>query len=252
MMKRLFVILLSLIYICGIGLSQQQAILFAPNTFTPNQLSGLKLWLKAESLALNDGDAVGTWTDSSGNGDNASQVTTANKPTYKTNILHTYPVVRFNGTNSYMTMSSDAVSSGAFTFIAVVVLRGSPCSYCPVYISAQSNSGERVCLKTSGSNWGTYTGTDGNANSALSSVNTYLLTQNYNGTTTFFFKNGSADGSAGGTPHGSGNSSTLGAENQASRFSQIDIAEMILYNTALSTADRQTVEGYLNMKYAIY
>ena len=31
-----------------------------------------------------------------------------------------------------------------------------------------------------------------------------------------------------------------------------DIAEILVYNTALSTADRQTIENYLNQKYGLY
>lgn len=66
--------------------------------------AGLKLWLKADSLALNDGDAVGTWADQSGNGNDATQGTAANKPTFKTGLLNGWPIVRFDGTNDSLNL----------------------------------------------------------------------------------------------------------------------------------------------------
>src|SRR5665213_71024 len=41
----------------------------------PNLISGLSLWLKASSIAQTNGTAVGSWPDSSGNGNNATQAT---------------------------------------------------------------------------------------------------------------------------------------------------------------------------------
>lgn len=49
----------------------------------PDSIGDLQLWLKADSLALNDGDQVSTWTDSSGNGrDGTRDGGTAGYPKY--------------------------------------------------------------------------------------------------------------------------------------------------------------------------
>ena len=56
------------------------------------------LWLKADAITgLNDADAVTTWVDASVNGRDATQSTAGAKPTYKTGILNSKPVVRFDG-----------------------------------------------------------------------------------------------------------------------------------------------------------
>src|SRR3990167_5696375 len=56
--------------------------------WAPTDLSNLLLWLDASQITgLNDGDAVASWTDLSGNGNHATQSTAAAKPTYKTNII---------------------------------------------------------------------------------------------------------------------------------------------------------------------
>ena len=59
------------------------------------------LWYRADAIqGLSDGASVATWSDSSGNGNNATQASSGNRPVWKQNVLNGYPVVRFNGTNS--------------------------------------------------------------------------------------------------------------------------------------------------------
>lgn len=62
----------------------------------PSSISSLRLWLKADAITgLADGASVTTWSDSSGQGNNAIQASTPLKPTYKINIVNGLPVVRF-------------------------------------------------------------------------------------------------------------------------------------------------------------
>jgi hypothetical protein len=48
-----------------------------------------------------------------------------------------------------------------------------------------------------------------------------------------------------------GNSIAIGSTG-SSLPANVDIAEFLIYNSALSDPDRQAVENYLNIKYAIY
>jgi hypothetical protein len=66
-----------------------------PAAWDPGDTTNLWGWWKADGLSLSDGDSVGTWYDSSGNGRNMTLVAGAQKPIYKTNILNSLPVVRF-------------------------------------------------------------------------------------------------------------------------------------------------------------
>jgi len=59
---------------------------------------GLKLWLKADSLSLADGQDVSVWPDSSENGLDVFQAVEAYQPVFKSSILNDKPVVRFDGT----------------------------------------------------------------------------------------------------------------------------------------------------------
>lgn len=88
------------------------------NGVLPTSISGLVGWWKADSLVLNDGDVVDSWTDSSGNGNHLTGTTTQ-RPTFKTNLINsTYPLVRFNGTSNVLTKTG-IVTANPFTIFAV-------------------------------------------------------------------------------------------------------------------------------------
>lgn len=70
------------------------------------------------SYAAADGDAVWKWQDQSGLGIDMVQATHAAKPIYKTSIVNSLPVVRFDGTDDYLVYASapwsTSTSWGAF------------------------------------------------------------------------------------------------------------------------------------------
>lgn len=74
------------------------------SSFAPTDIANLSLWLKADSIAGSDGDPISSWSDSSGNGNNATQATGVSQPLLKTagNGLNGLNVVRFDGSNDFM------------------------------------------------------------------------------------------------------------------------------------------------------
>jgi hypothetical protein len=77
--------------------------------FSPLDIPGLKLWLDASQIVgLNDGDAVTTWSDLSGNGNHATQATASKKPTYKNTGGKVF--VKFDGVDDFMTGALAAVA----------------------------------------------------------------------------------------------------------------------------------------------
>jgi len=92
--------------------------------WTPAQLPSLALWLDAadaSTITLN-GSNVSQWNDKSGNGKNAIQPAGANQPTYSLTGLNNKPALYF-GANKYLYFSGRAIDFGADrrTTIAVVV-----------------------------------------------------------------------------------------------------------------------------------
>lgn len=72
----------------------------------PSDLSNLKVWWKADALSLSDGDAVGTWTDSSGLGYDMTQGTAGYKPIYRTNRINGKAAVDFDGVDDKLIRSA--------------------------------------------------------------------------------------------------------------------------------------------------
>lgn len=88
-------------------------------------IPSLKLLLDATAITgLSDGDSVSTWLDSSGFANHVTQSGTS-RPVYKTNILNGRAVVRFDGTNHWMSSSRTpvpraAINTQGVTWFAVV------------------------------------------------------------------------------------------------------------------------------------
>lgn len=223
--------------------------------FTPSQLAGLQLWLKADAITgLADGAAIGTWADSSGNGRNATQGTAGAQPTYKTGIINSLPVARFDGGDS-LARTSAQLWATSMTMIAV--WQQTDASVEPevfsnaVGITVDSYSGGRMYIAVHGVGAVTYASVD---------VTAWMITTaHYNavlpsGSRWFLSRNGAALTLISGGATAPNTSTTFGVGynhwDNASRMKG-DIAEIIVYDTALSDTNRQAVEAYLSAKYGI-
>lgn len=91
----------------------------------PGDIANLLFWLKADSLALADGAAIDTWEDSGANNWDATAAGTE-RPTLQTNEINGNPVVRFDGTNDYMKITSLATGGVATLTVYAVVKMAVP------------------------------------------------------------------------------------------------------------------------------
>ncbi|GAL68038.1 hypothetical protein JCM19301_1753 [Jejuia pallidilutea] len=82
------------------------------------------LWLKADDITLANGSLVNTWTDASGNGNNATAAATEQPLFFSTSTLNNMPTVRLDGTNDQMVVNDAAILDGTsgITFITVLSL----------------------------------------------------------------------------------------------------------------------------------
>lgn len=67
----------------------------------PTEL-GPRVWYRAESISLNDGDAVAVWEDISGNGFHLQQSVAASRPILRSGVVNTKAAVEFDGSNDGM------------------------------------------------------------------------------------------------------------------------------------------------------
>lgn len=226
----------------------------AERAFLPTDLSGLVLWLRADSLSgWLDGDAVHTWTDESGQSNHATQSTAAKRPIYKTGIVNGKPVVRFDGIDDGMQLTSDVSEAiSDHTIIFVVDPDSVPAD--GEYLLDSANG--RLILAHSGpGSPGDIEVYDGGGwrNIAATAIGWQILTFNLDDVAAEVFRDGASIGSDAAyvrqntrTPIG------LGAVNDISAaFFAGDIAEVIIYTRVVTVGEQQSLDEYLSNKYGI-
>ena len=234
--------------------------------FAPPFIDSNTVWLDANTLSatLTDGASVTSWTDASGTLEAFAEAT--NPPTFKTSIINSRPVVRFDGTNDLLTSTSQLS-----TFLAV----GAKTVFLVVKTPSAFQSGDTLCgimnsvpyvtggpsancrlgihvLNTGVLNTVNYDGSqDVLTGDTLSASTTYVLTYQHDGTNqTSQVNAATADSGASGNSDSLADTLLLG--NYSTVFAEVDIAELIMYNTVLTTAQKARVREYLRSKYAIY
>jgi hypothetical protein len=224
------------------------------SAFSPASIAGLQLWLDASKITgLNDGDAVGTWRDISGNGYDFSQSTGTKQPTYQTAELNSLPVVRFDGVDDILTRANFLASANSTTF-AVAKRTGGAVTQ---EVCVLGNNGGALGYVVLGAralgsaNWGAfYTpwtpssySCDGTWLTMATDVSTF---SNFNLRT-----NSNAPEAKTGAGYAALTYSAVGGDEYA-QYLTGDIAEIIHYDTVLSDSDITRVTNYLRSKYAHY
>src|SRR5215471_2103927 len=91
--------------------------------FSPASVTGLKLWVRAESLvSLANNAAIATWKDESGKGNDLVQATGSKRPLYLTNV-EGLPAVSFDGTDDVLATAGNVLATD--THVVMVVGRPS-------------------------------------------------------------------------------------------------------------------------------
>lgn len=234
-----------------------------PPPFSPTDVAGLVLWLKADSLSLNDNDPVSTWTDSSGSGNNATGSLTA-RPLYKTNVVNSLPVVRFDGIDDTLAVARHAsLEPNNVTILAVVRAAAAPpafkyllskvhtagdhASYA-LLSGVAADAGPFVHVATTGQVFGA--AVDGDV---VFNGEARILGMRADGSTLGTYFNGGTNGTATAVGNIQYNAFDLyvGSFSDTLGFAAFDLGELLIYNTALSDADRWRVQGYLGERWAI-
>ena len=220
--------------------------------FSPASLSGLVLWLDASAITgLVDSDPVGTWSDLSGNGNDATQATESKKPTYKTNIQNGKQVVRFDGVDDFLkTVTFSALAQPLTILLA--------CKYTDndagQYIFSGNTDVECVfkandpTVDKIGMRWPT----DQAVGDTLSGTVLRQYTAVFNGGSSYYRYNGGNQSANVAIGAGTAAAFTIGAAQAGAVSLNGDIAEVIVYSSTLSGSDLSLVESYLNSKWAIY
>ena len=223
--------------------------------------TGLRLWLEADAITgLTNGEAVTAWPDSV-NGYNATNSGVL-CPTWQTNQINGKPVVRFDGFTNYLQNAAYTHGANDVTLFVVAKRNGNPVSgYHNIFVggpatykSGTGSPGNYYQIYADGATMELRANavTIGAINSGVKFTNTTFQIlaswKSYAASSNEFF----IDGTSRGTKAGA---TTAGAKFYIGNWNNNpmhgDIAEVALYNTALSAADRQLVEGLMAWKYGL-
>jgi hypothetical protein len=237
--------------------------------FRPNDVTGCQLWLDAADLSVvTIATGVSQWRDKSGNANNLTQSTTGAQPT------HTSSLITFES-NKYLNIPT-AVLNNLPTWSVFFVINPISSSN---WILAKQRDGVNTynilsMTYNTNSGGGGQTGSTGflywrSLNNAGQLVSTAAITTStlqilnltYDGTNLYFYKNGILEKTTAGTfaiPNDTSPSAyTMGAWIQGvtiinSGVTNFSLGEMLVYNTGLTTAQRQQIEWYLVNKWGLF
>jgi hypothetical protein len=220
----------------------------------------LSLWLRADCVTGNaadpaDNSTVNTWSDLSGLGNNATRQ--SGTPTFQSdssNLINSQPVVNFDGSSTFTSIDIRAITRPSVTIFAVYKLRST--NTVGVWGIDDGGWDRFFMARWSGDNGIiSHSGTTNVPNSGQNGVTKLITTiYRYNvGSGSSVYDNGTLVSSFTDTAAESAAQTTLriGSIGAIGGGYQLigDIAELIIFDQAMSEADRKTVNGYLNTKY---
>jgi hypothetical protein len=219
--------------------------------------SSLRLWLKADSLSLNDGDLVAAWNDVSGFNNNLNQVTPTERPVFKKNQIGTLASVQFRQATTQRLSLSGAtglyVTNSASFFIVFKVLGTNVVG--TTVLNLHGSNGREFALQHPTAEF--LVCRNGIAcapsSSAQIAFNSYLALGSFQdaNVTASEYWNGDFKGSI---PAAGGNFNySAGASPGSGYLSNgnldADIAEVLFFNTLLNQNERDKIFCYLRSKY---
>jgi hypothetical protein len=201
------------------------------------------------ALWLSDtGSDLAQWDDLSGNGRHAVQATPASRPSIVSAALNGRQVRRFDG-NDYLSTIGFAANYSAKT-IYIVQARASTGFRSPIG-NRETSAGWVIRLTDTGGLFA-HPGTSSNVSVVADSKSAAIISLQSNVSSMTLKIAGVSASVASGSYVSSANSLQIGADGRPGEYYAGDIAEILVFPTELSTADRQAVETYLNAKWAIY
>jgi hypothetical protein len=236
--------------------------------FNPRSISGLQFWIDGAdrtSMTFASANTISAWNDKSGNGFNLSQSTTAYQPIYSSNYVNLG-----TASNYYMNMPQAAINNASswsmfFVFnpinstnwiMAKQFDGNNTLNLLSLTYNGFRSSGTTNVLYFKAQNAATlFTGP-----AALTTNSVQLISMRYDGTNMQYYLNGNLASTTAGSftiiNETGASSCALGAfivagalENPGT--TNFNLGEFQFFNNALTTAQRQTVEGYLAWKWGI-
>jgi Big-like domain-containing protein/concanavalin A-like lectin/glucanase superfamily protein len=222
----------------------------------------LKLWLRADAgVTTNLAGAATAWSDQSGNFNNAQQSDETAAPLWVANAVNSKATLRFDGNNDYLSVASSASIAITGDLASFFVVKFDDfATFRAVWAKTENNlprPTDYYTLPSTGIPRIFRGGTAGlgsvDATAALPASQYIIAGFDMEGTTARHYLNGQENGfgEITATITDSGTPLLIGTRGDLFTKMKGDIAEIIIYDLALSGTDRNTVFTYLANKYAI-
>jgi len=231
--------------------------LWPGGAWMPTNISSCVLWLAADKITgLSDGDSVATWSDASGESNDATEAT--NKPTYETNVQNSLAVVRFNGSNDKLATASSLFTGADPRSIVVAFSHNgsSPYTYSIAGQGAVNATSTWFILQ---SRWNGVDGDPYLACYANDLAGTTAVSQGfkvcmvtYDGTDAFSYIGTTQENTGAKTLNTADVAFRLGCAGPGpGEWLAGDIGEVIVYSKALDAAERTLINDYLVDKWGL-
>ena len=231
-----------------------------------------KIWFDASSLSLSNTDPVATWTDRSGNINDADQVIVARQPEFRTGQINGLPAVIFDpsgptGNEDFIPFDGSVIASSDYSVIFVAQRRSSDGRQ---VVMGGTNTGANNNLHIywqNNSNFRAHHWSNDLSTPMVANSETYSDGNDANEYGIFTTRLGSTEGNPqrrnyqnnyylGGlnanTQLNSWDGAAIARFNPGTaEYTDIDVAEVLIYSTAINAAQLQIVHNYLSEKYNI-
>lgn len=233
-----------------------------PVIFTPATVNGIRLWLDfgdpntlytdaGTSKVSSDGDLIYQANDKSGNGFHAVMATEADRPAYKTNVQNGKSVSRYNQDVMVASFGGLVLNQPNTIFFVHknTIPEGTSCYLFTGILSANRNQ-LLVFTTPNPDAWNMHAGAFLNGGVMIKNT-PCIVCAVFNQDNSFLYVNNSEILTG---PVGANglDGLTIMASNSLGARTDGDVMEVIVYNAALSSADRIAVNNYLNSKWNIY
>jgi len=240
------------------GISPARSNLIPPGIlgFSPASVSGLQLWLDAsdETTITESSGAVSQWDDKSGNSRHAVQGTGSAQPSTGVATINGINVIRFDGNDDLLTGTFGYGSMSEITGLIVGKYRSSGTD-CMFQIGLFNDT---FVMRTFSGGFNTRVDVGASAVQAgggSPGTDPLLYEARYKANDEVATRKDGVDldvvSSSLGAPDLASTQFSVGAQPSGTQVGDVDIAEIVLYDSILSTADREAVEAYLAAKWGI-
>lgn len=216
-----------------------------PSTFQPNYVPNCVLWLRADLGITQSGGVVSNWADQSGSGYNFTATLTA-RPAYTASGINSLPTLTFDGALTSMGMTGFTLAQPYTVFMVIKLVSGTS-----LYPTALSDTSGNLVVSSFGANQrniyigGTQIVSYGHLDTGVPELISFIG----NGATNSQVPIGHAPQIGGvvavGTKLYVGAFTTSGAQ----YIWRGQISEILVYSTALTSYNANTVTQYLCSRY---